>query len=448
MSQSIVRDTLRVAIPVVGTQLGAMAMGIVDTIMVGHLGPEPLSAVALGNSLSFTMIIVCIGTLMALDPVVSQAYGARRFEACGWALRHGLVLALGLTVPLTIILSQSRPLLDLLRQDPSLIEGAGQYVDAILLGLFPFLGFTVLRQFMQGISRPRAALVVVIVANLLHVLLNWMWIYGRWGAPPMGSTGAAWSTTVSRWFMLIALAAWVYTRPTLRKFGMSGWPRPLDRVLLRRLLHLGLPIGGQFGMEVSVFAMTTMMMGWFGPVQLAAHQIALNLCSTTFMVPLGFSATAAVLVGQALGRDDVAGARRAAFTSYALGIGFMGLAAISFALLPEVFVRIYTGDVQVIGMGVSLLLVGAAFQLSDGTQTISLGALRGAADTRVPMVVAAIAYWGVGLPLGWVLAFPLGLGPPGLWWGLTCGLTVVGAVLSLRFHLRVRAERVVALRAV
>jgi MATE family multidrug resistance protein len=301
---------------------------------------------------------------------------------------------------------------------------------------------------MQGISRPRAALVVVIVANLLHVLLNWMWIYGRWGAPPMGSTGAAWSTTVSRWFMLIALAAWVYTRPTLRKFGMSGWPRPLDRVLLRRLLHLGLPIGGQFGMEVSVFAMTTMMMGWFGPVQLAAHQIALNLCSTTFMVPLGFSATAAVLVGQALGRDDVAGARRAAFTSYALGIGFMGLAAISFALLPEVFVRIYTGDVQVIGMGVSLLLVGAAFQLSDGTQTISLGALRGAADTRVPMVVAAIAYWGVGLPLGWVLAFPLGLGPPGLWWGLTCGLTVVGAVLSLRFHLRVRAERVVALRAV
>jgi MATE family multidrug resistance protein len=442
-----ISQTLHLAIPVVLTQLGAVAMGIVDTIMVGRLGPEPLSAVALGNALSFTVIIVCLGTLTALDPMVSQAFGAGRFDECGRAMHHGAFLALALALPTMAILAFAKPLLRLLGQSPTLVESAGSYVHAIIWSVVPFLLFTVLRQFMQGISRARPAMTVMLLANVLNILANWILIYGNLGAPALGSTGAAWATTICRLAMFLMLAVYVFSRSHLRPYLTHLPPWPPDRALLTRLLHLGLPAGSQFGLEVGVFACVSMLMGWLGTLQLAGHQIALNLCSTTFMVPLGFSATAAVRVGQALGRQDVAAARRAAFTSFALGVGFMGLAATAFATVPQFFVGIYTDDPELLQMGVSLLLIGAVFQLSDGTQTIAIGALRGAADTRVSMLVAGIAYWLVALPLGYVLAFPLGWGPRGLWWGLTAGLTLVAVTLATRFHLRVQGERMATLRA-
>ena len=447
MLRQEIRDTLHLAIPVVLTQLGGVAMGIVDTIMVGRLGPGPLAAVALGNALSFTIIIVCLGTLMSLDPVVSQAYGAGRLADAGRAMHHGTFLALGLAVPAMGLLSLAHPLLRLLREPAPLAAGAASYVHAINFGVVPFLLYTVLRQFMQGISRARPAMVVMILANLLNVFFNWVLIYGHLGAPALGATGAAWATTICRWGMFLMLAAYVFGRRDLRPQVTHVPPWPPERALLGRLVRLGLPAGSQFGLEVGVFASASVLMGWFGTLQLAGHQIALNLCSTTFMVPLGFSATAAVRVGQAIGRGDVPGARRAAFSAYGLGIGFMAVAASCFFLFPEFFVHIYTRDPQLVQMGVSLLVIGAAFQLSDGTQTIAIGSLRGAADTRFPMLVSAVAYWLVGLPVGYLLAFRFGMGPRGLWWGLTLGLTLVGVTLALRFHRRVRAHRLHALRA-
>ena len=447
MFRQEIRDTLHLAIPVVLTQLGGVAMGIVDTIMVGRLGPDPLSAVALGNALSFTFIIVCLGTLTALDPLVSQAHGAGRLGDAGRAMHHGVFLAVAMSVPAMLLLSLAHPLLRLLGEPEPLATNAARYVRAINFGVPPFLLYTVLRQFMQGISRARPAMVVMIGANLLNIFGNWVLIYGHLGAPAMGSTGAAWATTISRWAMFVALAAYVFGRRHLRPHVTHVPPWPPERRLLERLVRLGLPAGSQFGLEVGVFATASVLMGWFGTLQLAGHQIALNLCSTTFMVPLGFSATAAVRVGQAIGRGDVAAARRAAFSAYGLGITFMAFAALGFALFPEFFVRIYTRDPALVQMGVSLLLIGAAFQLSDGTQTIAIGSLRGAADTRFPMLVSIVAYWIVGLPVGYGLAFRLGMGPRGLWWGLTLGLTLVGVTLALRFHRRVRAHRLQALRA-
>ncbi|HZM17695.1 MAG TPA: MATE family efflux transporter [Candidatus Krumholzibacteria bacterium] len=441
------RDTLHLAIPVVLTQVGSVAMGIVDTIMVGRLGPEPLSAVALGNALTFTILIVCLGTLSALDPLVAQAYGAGRFTECGRVMHHGAFLAVVLALPALLLIACARPMLRLLGQSPELVDAASHYAYAIAPGVLPFLLFTVLRQFMQGLSRARPALFVMIFANLLNVFGNWVLVYGNLGAPALGATGSAWSTTIARSAMFLLLAGWVFSRRHLRPYLTHLPPWPPDRKLLLRLARLGLPAGGQFGLEVGVFACTAMFMGWFGTLQLAGHQIAINLCSTTFMVPLGCSATAAVRVGQALGRHDVAGARRAALAAGTLGVGFMAVAALCFALFPEFFVRIYTDDAELVGMGVSLLLVGAAFQLSDGTQVIAIGSLRGAADTRFPMLVSAVAYWLVALPLGWALAFPLGWGPRGLWWGLTLGLTLVGVTLALRFHHRVREHRLQAMQA-
>ncbi|UCE02765.1 MAG: MATE family efflux transporter [Candidatus Latescibacterota bacterium] len=447
MDRLEIRDTLHLAIPVVLARLGGIAMGIADTIMVGRIGQEPLSAVALGNALSFTVLVACLGTLTALDPVVSQAFGAGRRDECGRAMHHGAFLALLLTLPTMILLFQARSILDLLGQSDTLVGATTEYVHVINYGVLPFLLYVVLQQFMQGISRARPAAVVVIVANVLNIFANWVLIYGNLGAPALGATGSAWATTICRWSMLLMLAAYVFGRHHLRPYLTRIPPWPPDRRLLVRLTRLGLPAGLQFGMEVGVFASAAMLMGWIGTLELAGHQIAINLCSTTFMVPLGFSSTAAVRVGQALGRRDVAGARRAAFTAFALGVGFMGMAAVAFFTLPELFVRIYTSEPELVQMGVSLLLVGAAFQLFDGTQTIAIGALRGAADTRFPMLVAFVAYWLIGLPLGYLLAFHLDLGPRGLWWGLMCGLALVGITLSIRFHLRVREQHLAALQA-
>lgn len=440
------RDTLRMALPVVATQLGSVAMGTVDTLMAGRLGAEAISAVGLGSSVGFLPLIMGSGALMGLDPVIAQAYGAGRYEQCGRALRHGLVLAVCMSIPLVAVLWQSHWILDAIGEPAPLVERAAPFLRIWGLGALPFLVFAALRQFLQGVGIVAPAMWIVLGANVLNAVANWALIFGHAGMPALGIQGSAWATTISRWVMALALAAYVFGKPALRRFGVLARRGPLDRALLTRLLHLGLPVGMQYGMEVGVFTAASVMMGWMSTEALAGHQIAINLCSITFMVPLGFSATAAVRVGQAIGRGDVPAARRAAFVAYVLGVGFMSMSALAFAFAPRLLAGLYTGDAAVLGIAVSLLHVGAVFQLFDGAQTIGIGALRGAADTRVPMFVTIVAYWILGLPLGWALAFRGGAGPAGLWWGLTAGLTTVAIVLGCRFYVRVRSERLAVLR--
>lgn len=441
-----VAETLRLAVPVVLTQLGHIAMTTVDTIMVGRLGADALSAVALGGSLSITVLIAASGVLMGLDPLVAQAYGAGRHGECGRAMRHGLLLAALLAVPAMLVQAESRAIFVALGQEPDLAASAADFVAALNWSTFPFLAFMALRQFLQGVGIVKPAMVVVLAANLLNLAGNWAFIFGHLGFPALGTTGSAWATTTSRAAMGLALAAYVFGRRELRRFAVTARRGAVDRGLVRRILQLGGPVGMQYAMEVGVFSAAAFLMGWLGSVPLAGHQIAINLCSITFMVPYGISATAAVRVGHALGRDDVPGARRAALVAYAMGAGFMACSALVFAFAPGLLARIYTDDAPVARLAAELLLVGAAFQLFDGAQTIGIGALRGAADTRVPMIVTIVAYWVVALPLGWLLAFPLGWGPRGLWWGLASGLAVVAVTLAARFHRRVRAERLAWLR--
>jgi MATE family multidrug resistance protein len=360
-----IRSTLQLAIPIVFTQLGAIAMGIVDTVMVGWLGADPLSAVALGDALSFTILIVCLGVLTALDAIVSQSFGAGDLDQCRRAVQHGVVLAVALSVPSMLLLSQSRLLFQLLGQSEALVASGSSYVRAINFGVLPFLLYAALRHFMHGIGRARPAMVVIIVANVLNAFANWILIFGNWGAPAMGSTGSAWATTICRWAMFLMLAGYMTTHGELRAFLWAA-PGTLRRSLLTRMLRLGGPSGAQLGMEVGTFAGAAMLMGWLGTLELAGHQIAIKLCSTTFMVPLGFSITAAVRVGQALGRRDVDAARRAAATAWGLGAAFMAIAAIAFLVVPEVFVRMFTDDPALVRMAISLLLVGAAFGFPRG----------------------------------------------------------------------------------
>ena len=436
------RATLGLALPVVVIQVGMMAMGVVDTVMVGHLSAQALAAVALGNLYFFGLAIFAIGTLMVLDPVIAQAVGARDEPAIARGIQRGVVLAILLAVPAGLLLLAAEPFLTLARQPLDVVPSAAGYAVRLAPGVLPFFVFVVFRQSLQAMRRTAPLVVAIVAANLVNAGLNWALIFGRLGAPAMGVAGSAWATTVSRWLLAILLLLLVR-----RELARYVWPirrEVWDPVPLWRMLRLGLPIGCQVVLEFGAFALVALMMGWIGTREMAGHQVAINLASLTFMVPLGTADAASVLVGQAVGRGDGPGARGAAYSALLCGAGFMSVTAIGFLTLPTPLARLYTDDATVIAIASALIPLAGVFQVFDGLQAVGGGILRGLADTRFAMMVNLIGYWFLGLPLSYVLGFRMGLGPRGLWWGLVAGLAVVASVLlaRVRIGLARRQERV------
>jgi MATE family multidrug resistance protein len=428
------RAMVRLALPIVVVQLGQMLMGAVDTVMVGRVSAEAVGAIALGNVYFFGAAIFGMGVLMALDPVVAQAVGARDAEAIARGVQRGLVLALLVSGLASLLLLPARPVLGLLRQPPAVADVAAAYARVAIVGILPFYAFGALRQSLQAMHRLAPIVITMAIANLANVGLNYAWIFGRFGFPALGAVGAAWATAVSRWLMLVLLVAWAWPslRPHLLPVRRAAWAwEPL-----RRMLALGAPIGMQYELEYGVFAVVGVMMGWMGTVQLAGHQVALNLASLTFMVPLGVSTAAAVLVGHAVGRGDAAEARRAAAAALLCGVGFMTASATVLLTVPGPIARLYTTDAAVAALAASLIPIAGVFQVFDGIQVVSIGILRGVADTRTPMLVNVLGFWLVGLPVSALLGFRAGAGPRGLWWGLTAGLVLVALVLLWRARRR------------
>jgi multidrug resistance protein, MATE family len=425
---------IRLALPVAGVQLGIMGMGVVDTIMVGHVSPIALAAVALGNLYFFVGGIFGQGTLMMLDPVISQAVGARDDEAIARAVQRGVLLAIALTVFTCLSFLPVEPLLRFLRQPAEAVPDAARYVQIAIPGVFPFYAFIVFRQSLQAMGRVAPVLWTVLAANALNAGLNWVFIFGHFGSPPLGVAGASVATSISRWVMAVALLAlasheiWPRLHPWRPE---TGAVRPL-----LRMLRLGLPVGAQYLLEYGAFAAAALLMGLLGTTQMAAHQIAINLASFTFMVPLGVSAATAVLVGQAIGAGDEARARRSAMAGLACGTAFMCLSALVFRLFPEPLARAYTNDATVIALTASLIPIAGVFQVFDGIQAVAAGVLRGIGDTHSPAVINIIGFWVIGLPVCWMLAFRLGGGALGLWWGIVVGLGVVAAILLVRVRTR------------
>ena len=417
-----------------------MAMGVTDTIMVGRLSPVALAAGALGNLYFFIAGIFGQGTLMALDPVISQAVGANDEEAIARALQRGVLLALMLTVFTCATFVPVTWVLHLLRQPPEVVPDAALYVRIAIPGVFPFYLFVVLRQSLQAMHRVAPVLWTVLVANVLNALLNWVFIYGHLGSAPLGVGGSSLATSISRWVMAVMLLAvagpQVYSRlrPWRRE---SGAFRPL-----MRMLRIGLPIGTQYLLEYGAFAAAALLMGVLGTTQMAAHQIAINLASFTFMVPLGVSTATAVLVGHAIGAGDESRARRSAVAGIACGTAFMCLSALAFLLVPELLARVYTGDRIVIALAATLIPIAGVFQVFDGIQAVAAGVLRGIGDTHAPALINVIGFWIIGLPVSWVLAFKMGGGAVGLWWGIVVGLAAVAIILLARVRVRLgRAMR-------
>jgi MATE family, multidrug efflux pump len=431
-----IRAMGRLAVPVVAIQVGWMAMGVVDTVVVGRVSADAMAAVALGNLLFLAIAIFGMGVLMGLDPVVAQAVGAGDQRAVARAVQRGLVLIGGLTLVCSLALLPARAFLTAAGQPARIIPTAAAYTRIALAGFLPFFVVVLVRVVLQATGSVASMVWATLAANVLNALLNWILVFGRLGMAPHGAIGSSWATTLSRW--TLALFMIVFAWPRLRPYVTLLTRDAIALVPLRRILALGGPIGIQYELELGIFSLVGLMMGRLGAVPMAAHQVALNLASITFMVPLGVSIAASVLVGHAVGRGDVSEARRAAAAGLICGVGFMAVSGAAMLCFPRFLAHAYTTDSAVIGIAITLIPLAGVFQVFDGTQVVSIGILRGTGDTRTPMVVNILGYWVIGLPLAAYLGLRTSAGPAGMWWGLVAGLAIVAVILLARVRSRLR----------
>jgi len=425
---------VRLAVPVVLSEVGWMAQGVVDTIMVGRLGPAAIGALAVGNAIFYTPSLFGIGLLLGLDTKVAQAFGRKDFDDCHRWLAQGIYLAAIISPILMVLVFFASFGFARVGIAAEVATPAAAYLRVLNWSLLPLLIYGASRRYLQGVGQVRVITVTYIAANLLNWAGNWALIYGHLGFPVMGVRGSALSTVVARILMAVSLVAlaWRYERRRGHPL-FKHWAGP-QFARLKQLVRLGLPAAGQITLEIGAWNVATLSAGFLSPVSLATHQIAINYASITYMVPLGISSAAAVSVGHAIGAGDRARARRAGWLALGLGSSFMVLAGIVFFIVPKPLIELFTSDPRVLAVGPSLLWIAAAFQIFDGVQTVCTGALRGLGETRAPMIANLVGYWILGLPLGLILCFVLKWGIYGMWIGLTLALIVISSILLYRWH--------------
>lgn len=426
-------ELLLLAGPLIAAQLAGIAMNFVDTVMAGQLGPVALGAVAVGGSAWMTVVLTATGALMALSPTVAQLRGAGKSDQiAGWTWQS-LWIALVLAAIAIALLRSFRPFLVLLGVDESLVPLIVGYLKAFSWGLPGLCAYIVLRLMSEGMSLTRPAMYFGLLGIAINVPGNYALMYGRWGFPELGVIGCGYSTAVVCWAQFLGLAAYVGLRKQYRELHLLERFEGFNLDKVRELLRVGLPIGGANFIEASLFSSVALLLATLGTLAVATHQIAINFAAITFMVPLGLSMAITVRVGHALGRGDSQGARQAGLIGMGLAALVQTVSAGTMVLFREQIAGLYTSDPEVVSGAAALLLLAAVFQLSDGLQVSAAGALRGLKDTRVPMLITVLAYWVIGLPLGYHLGFRVGLEAPGMWGGLIAGLTVAAVLLPWRF---------------
>jgi MATE family multidrug resistance protein len=427
--------TVRLAAPLALAQLAQVAMGATDTILLGTLGRDALAAGGLGANLYFTLMIVVSGGLISVSILVSHARGAGDSHRIGPILRGGFLLALLAAVPPMLLLWNERPLLALIGEPPALADAIAHYDRVLLFAMPASLLMATQRGFLAAMGRPYMVMAVAIVAVVINGLLNYGLIHGAWGLPRLGYIGSATATLITLWGMMLAIGLEMRFTRVLKPFRLFG---RVEWHIIVELSALGWPIAFITGLEIVLFSAAAMLIGRFGATQLAAHQISIGIASITFMVPLAISQAVNVRVGYYTGQESPRAARRAGIAAFTLGVGFMAAMAAMLLSIPDVIAGLYItgadparGDV--IALAVRLLTVAAFFQVFDGAQTISAGALRGLKDTRIPAAAASIGYWGIGFPTAWFFGVHQGYGALGIWWGLAASLAAVAILLSVRF---------------
>lgn len=425
-----IRAVIRLAIPIASVQVGLMLMGVVDTIMLGHVSTTELAAGALGNLMVYGFSGAAMGILWSADPIVAQALGAKDHEAAALGVQRSLVLSVVLGIATALACIPAEWIFRALRQPADVIPRAAAFAHVSAAGVVPMLIFITLRQSLNAMKRTSAVVGAIVVGNLVNAGLNWMLVFGHLGMPALGVVGSAISTLIAR-FVMLALTL-VMARKELGPV-LSPWrPAATARAPLLRTLRLGLPIGAQNSVEFATFAAISVFAGWFGADAIAGHQVAINLASLMFMVPMGVGSAAAVLVGRAIGAGDLAHARRVAASALLVGTAYMVVSAIVLLAVPGLFAGAYTSVASVVAVAAALIPIAGLFQVFDGLQVVAAGVLRGAGDTRAPLLANVIGFWLMGMPVSLWLGFRAELGVVGLWWGFVSGLAAVAAFLVFR----------------
>lgn len=435
-----IRPMLRLAAPLAMAELGWMSMGFVDAVMAGPLGAAAIGAGSLGNMLFFPIAICGTGMLHGMDTLVAQSFGAKDAAACRRILVQGLWIALAVAPVVVLLLALTIPLLRALGTNPRVMELLGPFLNALLWGVLPLMFYTAFRRYLQAMNIVKPITFAVVSANLLNFAGNWLFMYGNWGAPRLGLEGSGYSTSIARVYIaLVLLVAVVHHQrrsgnPHLQFIWRPQWTP------IRNLVALGFPSAMQILVEGAVFAVVTVMAARFDEVSLAAHSIAVNVISITFMVPLGISSAAAVRVGQAVGRKHPQGIAVSGWTALLLAAGFMTAAGLALAVVPRWIARLYTPEAAVIAASAALLRIAALFEIFDGLQVVATGALRGLGDTRTPALVHLGGYWLIGMPIAYLLCFSYGWGVTGIWVGLTSALILIGLILLAAWHRKIAVE--------
>lgn len=426
---------VRIGAPLILNNLCSIGVAVADTLMASTLGATQLAAVAIGSGIWIALFLLGLGTIMALGPTVAQHYGAGRFAEIGSDTRQGLWLALAVSVPIIVAMRTATSLMHWIGVDAVVAVLAQGYLDALCFGVPGAYAYHAFKQMSEGVGRTVPVMVVMAVALPLNILLNYTFMFGRFGAPPLGAVGCGLGNGIAFWIMFLLLAGYVLRSQHYRPYALDrGWEGP-SRAAQLRLALLGIPIGISLFLQSGLFTTVALLMGALGTVAVAAHQVALNYSGLVFMVPLGLAMAVTVCVGQAAGREDFLAAGRIGATGIILCGSLALVSGITTLLFAPRIVGIYNADAAVAALAVTLFRIAAVLQICDGIQVAAAFALRGLKDTRVPLLLNALSYWGIGFGLAWLLGMRLDYGAVGIWIGLTTALGVAGSFLVARFYL-------------
>lgn len=416
------------------SNFGHVLMGVTDNLMVGNLGAESLAAVGLATIVFNVFMLFGIGVSYAITPLVAAAHGEKNDSQIADTLRHGIVINVINAFVLIAIVSVGKNLLYHINQPPEVVRLAVPFLDIIMYSLVPVLVYQSFKQFAEGLSNTRIAMIVILISNVINLILNYVLIYGHAGFPALGVEGSGWATFTSRTFMALSIGLYIYYAPQFRKFRSGFSIVNYSKGLFNKMLQIGIPSGAQFIFEVAAFDFSLVMMGWLGTRTQAAHQIAINLATLSYMMTAGLAAAATIRVGYFSGKRDSRNMKLASYTLLGMALVLMSVWAIVFIIGRKWLPGLYVGDPEVISIASSLLIIAGIFQLSDGTQVVCASALRGLQDVKIPSTFIFISYWIIGLPLGYWLAFPGGFGSTGIWLGLLIGLTLTAMAMFLRLR--------------
>ncbi|HYK75709.1 MAG TPA: MATE family efflux transporter [Daejeonella sp.] len=430
------QSNLKLAIPVVISQLGHTLVHTADSVIVGHFaGTIPLAAVSLVNSIFTVILVIGIGLSYGLTPLIAQEHGKKQHDECGKLLSNSLVInAISGILLYILVYFGSLLVIDHLDQSAEVVKQAKPYLGLLGFSIIPLMFFMTFKQFAEGLGFTKQAMMISIWGNVINVCLGVIFVKGLFGISPMGVKGVGWSTLIDRTIMALVMGWYVFKSNNFRIYLRSFSLKSVDKIRSLNILKIGAPVAMQYTFEVGAFSGAAILIGTIGAVQQAAHQVAINMASMTYMMASGISAAATIKTGNNFGRKDFTQLRLSAISSYHIVMIFMAFMALIFTVFHQYLPWIYTSDMAVISIAAQLLIIAGFFQLFDVAQVVGLGILRGMGDVNVPTLITFLAYWVIGLPIGYLLGIKLGLGANGIWYGLTLGLLISAGLLFIRFQ--------------